>query len=72
MRDSDLEAVGREPARVVEVFIAIASATSRTPDHDFSGPEIAHDSIGAGIRGRGILSDVSEVASIRGDQEILI
>jgi hypothetical protein len=72
VRDGDLEAVGREPAGVIEVFIAIASAASRTLHHYRAALEIAHDSVGAGIGGRSILADVSEEAPIRRDEQILV
>src|SRR5439155_19464411 len=56
--DGDLEAVGRKPARMIVVLVAIAATTAGTSDRDLSGLEIAHNGIRAGIRRRRVLADV--------------
>src|SRR5207247_7217557 len=63
--DRDLEAVGRKPARMIVVLVAIATTTAGTSDRDLSGFEIAHNGIRAGIRRRRVLADVRDVASVR-------
>src|SRR5438477_5812525 len=72
MGDGDLEAVGREPARVIEIFVAVAAAAARTSHDDRSRPQIADDAIGPRIRRRRVLANIREVATVWGNEEILI
>jgi hypothetical protein len=72
VHDGDLEAVRREPARVVEILIAVTTPAAGALDHHLASREVAHDPIRARSSRCGILTYVSDVATIGRDEDILV
>ena len=72
VRDGDLEAVGREPAGVIEVLVAVAAAPTRTLYHHTASREVADNPVGARARWCGILTHVRDVPPIGRDENILV
>src|SRR3954467_7737708 len=72
VRDRDLEAVRREPACMVEIFVAIAAAATGAFHDNLATFQIAHDPVSPGIRWRRVFADVRNVPSVGGDEDILV
>src|SRR6185436_12601720 len=72
MRDRYLEAVGREPAGVIVVLVAVAPSAAGPLHHDRSGAELAHDSVRPGVGGRGVLAHISDVSAVGRNEHILV
>src|SRR5688500_20219569 len=71
MRHDDLEAVRREPARIVRIDLAVASASRWSAGDDLAAPQIAHDSECPDVTREWIFRDVRHVPAIRRKHEIV-
>jgi hypothetical protein len=57
---------------MVEIFIAVAAATTGTSQNDRAALELADNSIHSRIHRCGVFSDVGNVTAVRRNQDVLV